>query len=61
MKLLSTKEAAKKLKYKSDARIRTLISEGKINATKVGGAWVIAEEELQNIKRIRKQYKKRTS
>ena len=59
MKLLSTKEAAEVLKYKSDAYIRTLCAKKEIKAQKVGNAWVIPEKELGKIKRIRKQYRPR--
>ncbi len=61
MKYLTTKEVAAKLNYEGDAQIRKLISRGKIKAEKIGRMWVIPVEELVNIKRVRKQYKKKTS
>ena len=59
MKYLTTKEAAEKLNYSSDAVIRTLIQRKQINAEKLGHVWMIPEEEIKNIKRVRKQYKPR--
>lgn len=61
MKYLTTKEAAETLGYASDAVIRRLIKTKDINAHKFGKSWAIPEEELGNIKRIRKQYRKRKS
>jgi excisionase family DNA binding protein len=58
MKYLTTKEAARRLHYSGDAQIRKLIQRGKLKAEKFGGVWVIAEEELQEFKRHRKQSKK---
>ncbi len=48
MKLLSTKEAAEKLGI-SPIRVRQLIQEGKIDATRVGRDYVI-QSDLANIK-----------
>ncbi len=48
MKLLSAKDAAKKLGV-SDRRIRAMIKEGKIKAVNVGGGYVIEEKELENV------------
>lgn len=59
MKLYTTKEAAEKLKYTTDASIRKLIQRGQLNAEKFGKVWVISEEELGKIKRIRKRYAQR--
>ena len=61
MKYITTKEAAERLKYTSDAVIRKLIQRGHLKAEKLGHVWMIPEEELGKVKRIRKQYKKRTS
>lgn len=61
MKNLTTKEAAEKLNYTSDVTIRQLIRRKQLNAQKHGHVWVIPEEELGKIKRVRKQYKKRNS
>ena len=49
MKLLSTKEAAEKLSI-SPMRVRQLIQEGKIEATRVGRDYVINEADLATIK-----------
>lgn len=49
MNLLSTKEAAEKLGI-SSIRVRQLIQEGKIEATRVGRDYVINEADLANIK-----------
>lgn len=49
MNLLSTKEAAEKLGI-SPIRVRQLIQEGKIEATRVGRDYVINEADLANIK-----------
>ncbi len=61
MKYLTTKQVAEKLNYSSDAVIRQLIKTKAIDAEKLGHVWMIPVEELGKIKRIRKQYKKRTS
>ena len=60
-KLFTTKEAAEKLNYASDAVIRRLIKTKQINAEKIGHVWVIPEKELEKLKRVKKPYKKRTS
>ena len=49
MNLLSTKEAAEKLGI-SPIRVRQLIQEGKIQATRVGRDYVIDEKDLANTK-----------
>ena len=46
MKLLSAKEAAEKLGV-SDRRIRFLITDGKLPATRVGNSYVIQESDLK--------------
>ncbi len=46
MKLLSAKEAAEKLGI-SDRRIRFLITDGKLPATRVGNSYVIQESDLK--------------
>ncbi len=61
MKFLTTKEAAERLNYSSDAAIRKLIQREQLDAQKHGHVWLIPEEELDNIKRVRKRYQKRTS
>jgi excisionase family DNA binding protein len=58
MSYLTTKQAARRLHYSGDAQIRKLIQHGKLKAEKFGGVWQIAEEELQDFKRRRKQAKK---
>ena len=45
MKLLSTKEAAKRLGI-SDARVRQLILKGRLPAIKHGRDWIIKERSL---------------
>ena len=49
MKLLGTNEAAKKLGV-STRRVRALIAEGKLQATYVGGGYVIEETALDAVK-----------
>lgn len=49
MKLLSTDEAAVRLGI-SGRRIRALIAEGKLQATYVGGGYVIEEAALDAVK-----------
>jgi excisionase family DNA binding protein len=61
MKYLTTKEAAEKLNYSSDAVIRKLIQRGKLNPAKFGKVWMISEEELSKIKRIPKLNKTKSS
>jgi len=61
MRYLTTKEAAEKLNYASDAVIRTLIRTKHIKAEKLGHVWAIPEKELEKVKRIKKPYKKKTS
>lgn len=56
MNYLTTKEAAVKLNYTSDACIRKLIRQGKLNYIKRGRDLFIPEEELGRVKRVRKQY-----
>jgi excisionase family DNA binding protein len=58
---LTTKEAAQRLNYDSDASIRKLIQRKQLKAEKLGKVWAIPVEELGKIKWIRKQYKKKTS
>lgn len=48
MKLISTEEAAAKLKV-SDRRVRQLIDEGKLAAQQVGGSYVIDEAALASV------------
>ncbi len=48
MKLLNTKEASEKLNV-SAIRIRQLIQQGRIPATKVGRDYVIQESDLKDI------------
>jgi len=48
MKLLSTKEAAEKLNV-SSIRVRQLIQEGKIKASRVGRDYVIQEKDLEAV------------
>jgi excisionase family DNA binding protein len=49
MKLLSTDESAKRLGV-SGRRVRALIAEGKLQATYVGGGYVIEEAALDAVK-----------
>lgn len=49
MKLLSTDEAAERLGV-SGRRVRALIAEGKLQATYVGGGYVIEETALEAVK-----------
>jgi excisionase family DNA binding protein len=49
IKLISTKEAAKKLKI-DDSRVRVLIREGRLPAQKVGRSWVIDPADLKLLK-----------
>jgi excisionase family DNA binding protein len=49
MKLLGTNEAAERLGI-STRRIRALIAEGKLQATYVGGGYVIEENALDAVK-----------
>jgi excisionase family DNA binding protein len=53
MKLISAKDAAKRLGV-SDRRVRAMIVGGKIKAVNVGGGYVIEEKELANVKTHRK-------
>jgi excisionase family DNA binding protein len=53
MKLISAKDAAKKLGV-SDRRIRAMIKEGKIKAVNIAGGYIIEETELENVKTYRK-------
>lgn len=48
MKLLSTDQAAKRLGI-SGRRVRALIAEGKLQATYVGGGYVIEESALDDV------------
>ncbi len=48
MKLLNTKEASEKLNV-SAIRIRQLIQQGRIPATKVGRDYVIQESDLKDL------------
>jgi excisionase family DNA binding protein len=61
MKVFTTRQAAAELNYTSDAVIRRLIQDRKIHAEKLGHVWVIPEEEIGRMKRIRKQAKRKTS
>jgi excisionase family DNA binding protein len=49
MKLLSTDQAAERLGI-SGRRVRVLIAEGKLQATYVGGGYVIEESALDAVK-----------
>jgi excisionase family DNA binding protein len=49
MKLISAKEAAKRLGV-SDRRVRSLITNGKLPATLIGNAYVIQESDLSLVK-----------
>jgi excisionase family DNA binding protein len=49
MKLLSTDQAAERLGI-SGRRVRALIAEGKLQATYVGGGYVIEESALDAVK-----------
>lgn len=53
IKLLSTAMAAAKLGFSADY-VRRLCLEGKIKAEKVSNDWLIAESDIRNIKRKRK-------
>ncbi len=53
MKLISAKDAAKKLGV-TDRRIRAMIKEGKIKAVNIAGGYIIEEKELENVKTYRK-------
>jgi excisionase family DNA binding protein len=61
MKFYTTKKAAEKLNYTSDAVIRKLIERKQLKAEKFGHMWLIPEEDLEKIKRIRKPYRKKKS
>ena len=52
MALLSTAQAAKKLKI-TPQRVRVLIDEGRLPATQVGRAYIINSEDLELV-RVRK-------
>jgi excisionase family DNA binding protein len=58
MGLKTTKEAAEILGYASDAGIRKLIERGKIKPQKFGRDWMISEEELSTIPRVKTRAKK---
>ncbi len=60
MTLLSTKEAADKLGI-SPIRIRQLIQEGKIKATRVGRDYVIDERDLADVKTYGKAGRPKTA
>jgi len=49
IKLISAKEAAKKLKI-DDSRVRVLTREGRLPAQKVGRTWVIDPADLKLVK-----------
>jgi excisionase family DNA binding protein len=58
MEYLTTKEAAKLLKYKGAAQIRKLIQRGKLKPEKLGKSWAISMEELRRFQKSRKLSKK---
>lgn len=49
MKLLSAKEAAKKLGV-HHTRVKVRIWKGRLKAQKIGGAWIINEKDLKKLK-----------
>ena len=49
MKLLSAKQAAEILGV-HHSRVRVLINEKRLSAQKIGGAWIIKEEDLEKVK-----------
>jgi excisionase family DNA binding protein len=49
MKLLSAKEAAKKLGVHHTG-VKVLIWKGRLKAQKIGGAWIINEKDLKKLK-----------
>ena len=59
MKYLTTKEAAEKLNYASDAIVRQMIQKKKIDADKLGHVWMISEKELEKFKTKRRTYNKK--
>ncbi len=60
-KFFTTKEVAEKLGYADDSVVRRLITQKKIKADRLGRTWMISDEELSKLKRVRKEYKKRGS
>ena len=58
MEYLTTKQAAKLLKYKDAAQIRKLIQRGKLHPEKLGKSWAISIEELRRFQKTRKLSKK---
>jgi len=51
MKLLTSAEAAKRLGV-SSPRVRALIAEGRLPATRFGHVWMIAENDLAALVRL---------
>lgn len=51
MKLLSVPQAARRL-HLHPTRVRLLCRQGRINATRVGTTWAIAERELRRFARL---------
>jgi excisionase family DNA binding protein len=49
MKIISTTEAAKRLKV-SPSRIRAMIGSGRLKAMKVGKVWLIDPKDLDSVK-----------
>ncbi len=47
--MISAKQAAQKLGV-HHSRVRVLIREGRLPAQKIGGAWIIFEEDLEFVK-----------
>ncbi len=62
MKKYTTREAAEKLGYSSDAAVRTLIWRKGLKPEKIGHIWVISEKELRILEQaVKRRNKKATS
>jgi excisionase family DNA binding protein len=59
MKYLTTKEAAAKLNYASDAIIRQMIQKKRLKAEKFGAVWMIPEQELRKFEKSLRPYKRK--
>ena len=52
--MYTTKEAAEKLGYASDAVIRLMIKQKRLKAKKFGHIWMISKREVKKLSRSRK-------
>jgi excisionase family DNA binding protein len=57
--LLSTQQAAEVLGV-SQTRVRQLILEGRLQATKIGNSWVISTRDLAKARRVVREYVKKS-